>query len=151
MTGKTAKMSKGSSAPLAYGPATQESANIPEGMPDVFKRTRRHARSGRRKDKDTRFRDAAFRRAVWQVLEHVGEEPIFGNFKKYDRLIDWEAFAHSINHPTRVALCHVLDNRGQKVVIEGTPVVVAREIEACGESEAEEILAKESKVFVKWW
>ena len=31
------------------------------------------------------------------------------------------------------------------------PVVGCREIAACSESEASEILAKESKVFVKWW
>jgi len=56
-----------------------------------------------------------------------------------------------MNHPTRVALCHVLDGQGQEVTVKGRLVLVAREIAACNESEAAEILAKESKVFVKWW
>ena len=50
-----------------------------------------------------------------------------------------------------MALCYVLDGQGQKVEVEGKPVVVAREIASCSESEAAEILAKESKVFVRWW
>ena len=95
--------------------------------------------------------DPVFRRAVRQVLEYLGEEPIFGNFIKYDGLIDWKVFAENINRPKRLALCHVLDGQGQKVTVEGTPVVVAREIVACSKSEAAQILAKESKVLVKWW
>ena len=114
-----------------------------------FKKAHRYPRDNRKKD--TRFRDPTFRRAVRQVLKYLGEEPIWGNFRKYDGIIDWEAFAENINHPTRVALCHVLDGQGQKVKVEGKPVVVAREIASCSESEAAEILVKESKVFVKWW
>ena len=107
-------------------------------------------RSGRKRQKDIRFCKPAFCRAVRQVLEYIGEEPVFRNFRKYDGIIDWEAFAENINHPTRVALCHVLDGQGQKVKVEGKPVVVAWEIAACSESEAAEILTKESKVFVRW-
>lgn len=114
-----------------------------------LKKTRR--RSGRKRQKDIRFCKPAFCRAVRQVLEYIGEQPVFGNFRKYDRIIDWEAFAENINHPTIVALCYVLDGQGQKVEVEGKPVVVAREIASCSESEAAEILAKESKVFVRWW
>ena len=114
-----------------------------------LRETRRHSRSNRKKD--TRFRDPASCQAVRQVLEYIGEEPSFENFRKYDGIIDWEAFTENINHPTRVALCHVLDGRGQEVTVKGMPIVVAREIAACSESEAAEILAKESKVFVKWW
>jgi hypothetical protein len=50
-----------------------------------------------------------------------------------------------------MALCHVLDQRCQIVKCEGRPVIVAEEIVACSESEAVEILARQSKVFVKWW
>ena len=114
-----------------------------------FKKAHRYPRDNRKKD--TRFRDPTFRRAVRQVLKYLSEEPILRNFRKYDGIIDWEAFAENINHPTRVALCHVLDGQGQKVEVEGKPVVVAREIGVCSESEAAEILAKESKVFVRWW
>ena len=114
-----------------------------------FKKAHRYPRDNRKKD--TRFRDPTFRRAVRQVLKYLGEEPIWGNFRKYDGIIDWKAFAENINHPTRVALCHVLDGQGQKVKVEGKPVVVAREIASCSESEAAEILVKESKVFVKLW
>ena len=144
-------MNNMSSPPVASGLAVRGQTNGREDFPEVLPRARRHCRGGRQKDTDTRFRDPAFRQAVRQVLEYLGEEPIFGNFKKYDRLVDWKAFAHSINHPMRVALCHVLDGQGKKVTLEGKPVVVAREIAACNESEAAETLAKESKVFVKWW
>jgi len=136
---------------LACGPAVKEQAKNPRDFPKVLRRTRQHSRGDRGKDKKTRFAELAFRRAVRQVIEYLGEEPSFENFIKYDRIVDWEAFAESMNHPTRVALCHVLDSQGQEVTLGGTPVVVAREIAACSESEAAEILLRESKVFVKWW
>ena len=74
-----------------------------------------------------------------------------GNFRQWDRFIDWTALARSIDHPGKTAICHVLDGNGEIVKIQGRSVTVAREIVACSESEAAEILAKESKTFVKWW
>lgn len=118
-------------------------------MSGGLKKIRRHARD--KCEKDSRFSEVTFRQAVRQVLEYLGEEPTYGNFRKYDGIIDWEAFAENINHPTRIALCYILDGQGQEITLKSGPVVVAREIAACSESEAAEILAKESKVFVKWW
>ena len=45
----------------------------------------------------------------------------------------------------------MLDAKGQKIKFKGKPVMVAREIESCSESEAAEMLARESKVFIRWW
>jgi len=127
----------------------KEQAKNQKEVSGGLKKIRRHARDKR--EKDSRFSEATFRQAVRQVLEYLGEEPTYGNFRKYDGIINWEAFAENIRHPTRLALCHILDGQGQEVTVKGTLVVVAREIAACSETEAAEILAKESKVFVKWW
>ncbi len=103
------------------------------------------------RDKDPRFRSESFRQAVRRVLVDIGEEPNYGNFRKYDGLIDWEVYANNLDHPTRTALCNILDGQGQKVMVDGIPVHVAEDIPVCSEIEAAELLAKESKAFVKWW
>jgi len=100
---------------------------------------------------DPRFESERFRQSVRRVLRDIGEEPTFGNFKKYDRFIEWEAYVKNLDNPTRIALCHILDAEGRKVCINGVPVQVAQEIPACSESEAARILKKQSKVFVRWW
>ena len=82
----------------------------------------------------------------------MGYEPIYRNFRLWDPLLDWRATANLLDRPpTRTALCHVLDQRGQIVKCEGRPVVVAEEIVACSESKAVEVLARQSKAFVRWW
>ena len=86
-----------------------------------------------------------------RVLEDIAEKPVFKNFKKYDKFIDWEMYAKNLDNPTRIAMCNILDGQGQKVCVNGVPVQVAQEILACNESEAAKILKKQSKVFVKWW
>ena len=105
----------------------------------------------RSKFSDRRFESELFRRSVRRVLQDIGEEPTFGNFKKYDKVIDWEQYAKNLDSPTKIALCHILDGQGLKVCIDGIPVQVAQEIPACSEPEATRILKKQSKVFVSWW
>ena len=93
-----------------------------------------------------------YRAIVRRVLTAMGYEPTNGNFRLWDPLLDWHATAKLMDlPPTRMALCHVIDQRGKSVRCEGRSVVVAEEIVACSESEAVEILARQSKVFVKWW
>lgn len=93
-----------------------------------------------------------YRQIVRRVLTAMGCEPTYGNFRLWDPLLDWRATARLMDRPpTRTALCHVLDQRGQIVKCEGRPVVVAEEIVACSESEVTEILRKRSKVFLKYW
>ena len=109
-----------------------------------------------RTDLDTMLRTSEkveeCRAIVRRVLTAMGYEPIYRNFRLWDPLLDWSATAKLMDRPpTRMALCHVLDQRGQIVKCEGRPVVVAEEIVACSESKAVEILARQSKVFVKWW
>ena len=92
------------------------------------------------------------RAIVRRVLTAMGYEPTNGNFRLWDPLLDWSATAKLMDRsPTRTALCHVLGQRRQIVKCEGRPVVVAEEIVACSESEAVELLKKQSKLFVKWW
>ena len=100
---------------------------------------------------DRRFESERFRRSVRRVLEDIGEKPTFGNFKKYDKVIDWERYTKNLDNPTKIALCHILDASGRIVCIDGIPAQVAQEIPACTESEAARILKKQSKVFVRWW
>jgi hypothetical protein len=89
---------------------------------------------------------------VRRVLTAMGYEPTYRNSRLWDPLLDWRATAKLMDRPlTRTALCHVLDQRGQIVKCEGRPVVVAEEIVACSESEAVDILARQSKVFMNWW
>ena len=42
---------------------------------------------------DPRFESELFRQAVRRVLKDIAERPVFGNFKKYDKFIDWEVYA----------------------------------------------------------
>ena len=149
MTERTVHMNSKLFPPAMRDPTAQASAKSLRKVSKSYRKTRWQSRDNH--EKDARFCEPTFCRAVRQVLEYIGEEPVFGNFRKYDGIIDWEAFAEHIDHPTRVALCHLLDGQGQKVMVKGRPVVLAREIAACSESEATQILAKESKVFVKWW
>ena len=93
-----------------------------------------------------------YRATVRRVLTAMGYEPTYRNFRLWDPLLDWSATAKLMDRPpTRTALCHVLDQRRQIVRCEGRPVMVAEEIVACSESKAVESLARQSKVFVRWW
>jgi hypothetical protein len=149
MTERTVRMNNKLFPPPARGLTAKEQARSSRRISKSIKKTNHHSCDNR--ENDIRFRKPEFCQAVRRVLEHLGKKPTYGNFRKYDGVIDWEAFAEYIGHPTRVALCHVLDGQGQKVMVKGRPVVLAREIAACSESEAAEILGKESKLFVKWW
>jgi hypothetical protein len=100
---------------------------------------------------DPRFESEFFRQAVRRVLDDIAEKPVFENFKKYDKFLDWEVYAKNLDNPTRIAMCNILDGQGHKVCVDGVPVQVAQEIPACSESEAAKILKKQSKVFVRWW
>jgi len=79
-----------------------------------------------------------FRQVVRRCLEHIGEVPNHGNFRKWDGLLDWYALSRSIDRPTRDVLYHTLDRSGNIVEIMGRPVVSCQEIVACSESEAAE-------------
>lgn len=100
---------------------------------------------------DPRMMSERFRAAVRKCLEFIGEVPNHGNFRKWDRFIDWYALARSIDHPTRLALYHTRMAGDNICEIMGRPEVGAKEIVACSESEATRILKKESKVFIRWW
>ena len=100
---------------------------------------------------DQRFQSEQFKANVRTVLEWLGMESNYGNFRQWDRFIDWTQLARNIDRPTRTAICHILDANGDIVQIQDRPVTVGREIVACSESEVSEILAKKSLVFVRWW
>lgn len=92
----------------------------------------------------------ACRQKVRRVFAHLGIENSQGNFSQWNGLLDWDKIDKSIDQPTRLAIYHTLDAGGNIISIMGRPVVSHQEIAAYSESEASNILAKESKVFVKW-
>jgi len=100
---------------------------------------------------DNRLKSEKFRQKVRRVFEYLGIENNHGNFNQWNRLLNWDQIDKSIDRPTRLAIYHTLDAGGNVMAIMGRPVVGAKEIAACSESEASKILAKESKVFIKWW
>ncbi len=52
---------------------------------------------------DTRFLSQKFKDDVRFVLESLGLESNFGNFKRWDRFINWSALASNLQSPTRVS------------------------------------------------
>lgn len=88
---------------------------------------------------------------VRRVLESLGLESNFGNYRKFNGVIDWWSYVRFLDKPTKVALCHIVDRHGELVEVYGSPVQVAEEIEDCTDDCARKILAKQSKRFVKWW
>ena len=105
----------------------------------------------RTKNEDPLSRDPQLREAVKKVLNFLDLEANYGNFRTYDSIIDWKAFARSIDHPIRTAICRLKDRHDRLVCVDGVPVQIAEDIDACAEDQAREILAKQNKIFVKWW
>ena len=103
------------------------------------------------KTRDPRLRSEAFRQKVRRVFAHLNIENNQGNFQAWSKVLDWAAIDASIDHPTRLALHHTMDRNGNIIEITGRPEVLVSEIAACSESQASEILAKASKVFIRWW
>jgi len=99
---------------------------------------------------DPRLKSKRFRQVVRRVFEYLGIENTHGNFRKWNKLLDWHAIARSIDHPTRFVIYHTRGRSGEIIEVMGRPVSNYQEIVACSESEASEILARESKVFVRW-
>jgi len=99
---------------------------------------------------DPRLKSKRFRQVVRRVFEYLGIENTHGNFREWNKLLDWHAIARSIDHPTRFVIYHTRDRSGEIIEVMGRPVSNCQEIVACSESEASEILARESKVFVRW-
>ena len=103
------------------------------------------------KPKDPRLKSEQFRQKVRRVFAHLGIDNSQGNFNQWNGLLNWDKIDQSIDHPTRLAIHHTRGVGGDIIEIQAVPVVGCREIAACSESQASKILAKESKVFVKWW
>jgi len=114
---------------------------------NIYKENNRKQRGNREQIQDIRFRSQRFRTAVRLVLESLGLEPNFGNFKKYDKAhnsttpIDWLAFAHNLLHPVfGMAKCFILNGSGQRVTYQDKPQYNICEIRANSESEAVELI-----------
>lgn len=56
------------------------------------------------KKTDPRFRVPGFREKVRVVLGSLGLESNYGNFRKYDGIVDWEATAFNVENPRSRAL-----------------------------------------------
>lgn len=83
---------------------------------------------------------------IRKVLDHFGLSQ--SDFEELDQYVDWEAVAGFIERPIKIAVCHILDGKGEIVMSLGEPVKVYREVLVVT---AEEYLNKQSMIFVEWW
>lgn len=67
---------------------------------------------------DPRFSSQRFRTAVRLVLESLGLEPNFGNFKHWDKFIDWISLASSFNSPSRIQTACSICGKEDSLTIE---------------------------------
>ncbi len=80
-----------------------------------------------------------------QILDHFGLDD--KDAAAMDPYVDWESLGKSIEEPTRVAVCHILDGEGEIVMSEGRPATVHVEVP----TEYEEELKKRSLRFIGWF
>ncbi|HPS54037.1 MAG TPA: hypothetical protein PLP05_00420 [Sedimentisphaerales bacterium] len=94
---------------------------------------------------DDRFKSTRFKEAVRKVLNSIGLESNYGNFKLWDKFIDWEAVV--ANENVYRALCYLKDDRNE--VLWDTFVLVR--VKASSEAEALKKIDKRVYEFKKWW
>ena len=70
------------------------------------------------------------------------------DFSKLERIVDFEAMANSIRKSTKIAVCNILDGKGDVVVNNGKPVRVHIEVAV---KDALKELAKKSLRWIKWF
>ena len=51
----------------------------------------------------------------------------------------------------KTAICYIIDGKGRRVLCEGQPVEVARDIVTVSDEQAKEILQRAGFEFIKWW
>ena len=51
----------------------------------------------------------------------------------------------------KTAICYIIDGKGRRVLCEGKPVEVARDILTASDEQAKEILHRAGFEFIKWW
>lgn len=83
---------------------------------------------------------------VKKVLDHFGLDE--NDYERLSSCVDWESLAKSIENPTKVAVCNVLDGNGEIVMSNGKPTRVFEEVQV---ENAQEELKKKSLLFVEWW
>ena len=89
--------------------------------------------------KDPRLNNPRFKQVVREVLCSMGIESNIKNFKLYNKVINWMAFAQYLKHPKRTALVEVL-NKG--MTTDQTVVVELSGIEG---------LNTKRHRFIRWW
>ena len=87
---------------------------------------------------DLRLKHPKFRAAVRLVLAQIGVTNNMGNFRKYDKIYDWYAFARNIErrseHPTFKARVYMLCNNKNiqpeigRLMRDGGPIIVNRDL-----------------------
>lgn len=104
-------------------------------------------------DADYKLRSPQYRAKVRLVLDWLGEPMTMGKYRELDGVIDWLVMAESIENPTLSAICHMTDEAGRIVAIEGVPVTFLEEIPAKHKDNPQKWCSwrGRSKVFVKWW
>lgn len=92
--------------------------------------------------------------AVRKVLDHYELED--ADFERLDPIVDWESMAKSIENPTKTAVCHTLNAKGEVVMRRfepslgkpEEPAIVYVEVHV---NNAEEELKQKPLVFIEWW
>lgn len=80
-----------------------------------------------------------------QILDHFGLDD--KDAEELDPYVDWEALGRSIEEPTKMAVCNIIDKRGKIVICEGKPARVHVEVNI---KNYQEKLNKQSLRFVEW-
>lgn len=94
---------------------------------------------------DDRFKSTRFKEAVRSVLNSIGLESNYGNFKLWDQFIDWEKWVSSRDN--YYAICHLRDDRGE--VLYETSVGIT--IKAGSREQALKKIDKRVYCFKEWW
>ena len=94
---------------------------------------------------DERFSSDKFKATVRSVLNSMGYESNFGNFKMWDPFINWGEVVS--NRDAHRAYCHLVDDMGE--VLYETSVLV--KVRAGCRAEALKKIDKKQYSFVKWW
>ena len=80
------------------------------------------------------------------VLDHFGLEA--SDLPELERSVDIDALARQIEDPTKLAVCNILNGRGEIIMKDGKPAIHHEEVPV---KNALKILAEKSLRWLKWW
>lgn len=81
-----------------------------------------------------------------KVMEYFGVDE--RDVEALGSSVDWGSLAKSIENPTKLAVCEILDKKGQVVMDEGRPATILWDVPA---ENPEVELKKKGFRFLEWW